>query len=53
MSGLFEELEWRGLVHQVTDPKLAKLLDHDVLTAYVGFDPTADCLHAGSLLAGC
>ena len=50
MSGLFEELEWRGLIHQVTDPKLAELLDHDVLTAYAGFDPTGNSLHAGSLL---
>ena len=45
-----EDLEWRGLVHQVTDPQLAKLLDGESLTAYIGFDPTADSLHVGSLL---
>ena len=50
MRGVMEDLEWRGLVHQVTDPQLAKLLDDDQLTAYIGFDPTADSLHVGSLL---
>ena len=53
MSGLFEELQWRGLVHQVTDPELPKLLDHDSLAGYIGFDPTADSLHVGSLLQLC
>ncbi|MEY2568084.1 MAG: tyrosyl-tRNA synthetase [Actinomycetota bacterium] len=50
MRGVMEDLEWRGLVHQVTDAALAKLLDEDHLTAYIGFDPTADSLHVGSLL---
>ncbi|HEX3424491.1 MAG TPA: tyrosine--tRNA ligase [Acidimicrobiales bacterium] len=51
MSGLFEDLTWRGLVHQVTDPEaLPKLLDGDSLVAYIGFDPTADSLHVGHLL---
>ncbi len=51
MSGLFEELRWRGLVHQMTDPEaLPKLLDQDRLTAYIGFDPSADSLHLGHLL---
>src|SRR4051812_20950975 len=45
MSELFEDLQWRGLVHQTTDDDaLAKLLDHASLPAYVGFDPTADSL---------
>ena len=48
-SGLFEELTWRGLVHQTTDPALAKLLDEDSLTAYIGFDPTSASLTIGSL----
>jgi tyrosyl-tRNA synthetase len=48
MSGLFGDLQWRGLVHQMTDPDaLPKLLDQDTLTAYIGFDPTADSLHVG------
>jgi len=51
MSGLFEDLTWRGLVHQITDAEtLPKLLDGDSLVAYVGFDPTADSLHVGNLL---
>jgi tyrosyl-tRNA synthetase len=50
MHGVMADLEWRGLVHQVTDPQLAKLLDGESLTAYIGFDPTADSLHVGSLL---
>ena len=54
MSRLFEELQWRGLIHQVTDPEsLPKLLDGDRLTGYIGFDPTADSLHVGSLLQIC
>src|ERR1700730_17650549 len=48
MTGLFDDLRWRGLVHQVTDPDaLPKLLDQEALTAYIGFDPTADSLHVG------
>ena len=54
MSGLFEDLTWRGLVHQVTDREsLPKLLDQDSLVAYIGFDPSADSLHVGSLLQIC
>lgn len=53
MSGLFSELEWRGLVHQTTDPELPKVLDAGPLTAYIGFDPTADSLHVGNLLQLC
>jgi tyrosyl-tRNA synthetase len=53
MSRLSEELHWRGLVHQATDDDLFKLLDHESLTAYIGFDPTADSLHVGNLLQLC
>lgn len=54
MSGLYEELGWRGLVHQVTDAEaLPKALDGDSLVGYIGFDPTADSLHVGSLLPVC
>lgn len=49
-SGLFAELENRGLVKQVTDPSLKKLIDGERLTLYCGFDPTSDSLHVGSLL---
>ena len=47
---LYEDLEWRGVIHQVTDPQLAKLLDEESFTVYLGLDPTADSLHIGSLL---
>jgi len=54
MSGLFDELGWRGLVHQITDRvALPGLLDRGGLVAYIGFDPSADSLHVGSLLQIC
>ncbi|HXQ60017.1 MAG TPA: tyrosine--tRNA ligase, partial [Acidimicrobiales bacterium] len=50
MASLSSDLEFRGLIHQVTDPVLLEKLDRDHLTAYAGFDPTADSLHVGHLL---
>jgi len=47
------ELSWRGLVHQVTDDGLLARLDAEPLTAYIGFDPTADSLQLGNLLMLC
>src|SRR3954467_1202472 len=47
--GLYEDLEYRGIVKQVTDPQLEKALQKP-LTLYCGFDPTSDSLHVGSLL---
>src|SRR6202163_4421364 len=47
---LSADLEFRGLVHQVTDASLPARLDDERFTAYIGFDPTADSLHVGSLL---
>lgn len=47
---VWDDLSWRGLVHQVTSPELGSKLDEDFLTVYIGFDPTADSLHIGSLL---
>jgi tyrosyl-tRNA synthetase len=49
-TGLWEELEWRGVVHQSTDPDLGKLLGAEQFVAYTGFDATADSLHAGHLI---
>ena len=46
----FEDLRWRGLVHQATHPELEELLEKEPLTLYCGFDPTADSLHLGGLL---
>jgi tyrosyl-tRNA synthetase len=48
-----EDLAFRGLIHQVTDPGLLARLDAGGLTVYAGFDPTADSLHVGSLLPLC
>lgn len=45
---LFEELEWRGLVHSATEG--AKKALETPVTVYIGFDPTAKSLHVGSLL---
>ena len=53
MTELSADLRRRGLIHQMTDPELPKLLDHDSLTLYIGFDPTADSLHVGNLLQLC
>jgi tyrosyl-tRNA synthetase len=49
MTNLIDELEWRGLVSAVTDGLREELARRRV-TAYIGFDPTASSLHAGSLL---
>ncbi len=53
MARLAEDLRFRGLVHQMTDPSLGDRLDHEHLTVYSGFDPTADSLHVGHLLQIC
>ena len=50
---LSSELTWRGLIHQVTDDGLLGRLDAEPVTAYVGFDPTADSLQLGNLLMLC
>src|SRR6187401_336838 len=47
--GLYEELEWRGMVSEKTEG-LREALAAGTITAYIGFDPTADSLHVGSLL---
>ena len=50
MPTLRQELSWRGLINQVTDRQLFKILEDRPVTLYCGFDPTADSLHVGSLL---
>ncbi|MBI1832061.1 MAG: tyrosine--tRNA ligase [Planctomycetes bacterium] len=47
---VFTELQWRGLVHQATADNLQAVLESDKLPMYIGFDPTATSLHAGSLI---
>ena len=49
---IFSELRWRGLIHQTTDDAgLPAWLDAKPRTLYAGFDPTADSLHVGHLVA--
>lgn len=48
---LLKDLEFRGLINQVTDFEgLQKELENGPITLYCGFDPTADSLHIGHLL---
>jgi tyrosyl-tRNA synthetase len=50
-KGLWEELQWRGLVAISTDEaELSKQLNSGTLTYYIGFDPTAPSLHLGNLV---
>ena len=52
MHDIITELSWRGLVNQTTDDaNLPRLLMEKPRTLYVGFDPTADSLHVGHLVA--
>lgn len=44
-----EELQWRGLIKDVTDLEGLKKRIQQPITLYCGFDPTADSLHIGSL----
>ncbi|WP_195983425.1 tyrosine--tRNA ligase [Clostridium sp. D33t1_170424_F3] len=46
--GVYDELQARGLIAQMTDEeKIKELLNNDKITFYIGFDPTADSLHVG------
>lgn len=52
MADIFAELRWRGLIHQTTDDdNLATWLNERSRGLYAGFDPTADSLHVGHLMA--
>lgn len=48
-KNLVEELRWRGLVHDIM-PGTEEQLNSEMTTAYIGFDPTSDSLHIGSLV---
>ncbi len=52
MSNVFESLQERGFVQQLTTNEeiISRLLHEKQIVYYVGFDPTADSLHAGSLV---
>ncbi|MEO8763096.1 MAG: tyrosine--tRNA ligase [Ginsengibacter sp.] len=49
MENLIDELKWRGLIQDII-PGTEELLCKEPVTCYVGFDPTADSLHIGSLV---
>ena len=49
MQPLIEELQWRGMIQDMM-PGTKEQLDKEMTTAYIGFDPTADSLHIGSLV---
>ncbi len=46
---LIEELTWRGMIHDIM-PGTEEQLNKEMTSAYIGFDPTADSLHIGSLV---
>ncbi|WP_162126567.1 tyrosine--tRNA ligase [Flavobacterium phycosphaerae] len=49
MKNLVAELQWRGLVHDIM-PGTEEQLLKEMTTTYIGFDPTSDSLHIGSLV---
>ncbi|MEI9934265.1 MAG: tyrosine--tRNA ligase [Ferruginibacter sp.] len=48
-NNLIEELQWRGMIQDIT-PGTVEQLQKEMTTGYIGFDPTADSLHIGSLI---
>ncbi len=52
--GVYEELQERGLIAQVTDEEqIRDLVNNGKAVFYIGFDPTADSLHVGHFMALC
>ncbi len=50
-SDFLNELQWRGFISQITHPQeLDDLMSREKISAYIGFDCTADSLHVGSLI---
>jgi tyrosyl-tRNA synthetase len=49
MMNIIAELQWRGLVHDIM-PGTEEQLLKEMTTTYIGFDPTSDSLHIGSLV---
>ncbi len=49
LKNFVEELQWRGMIHDVM-PETETHLMETMRSAYVGFDPTADSLHIGNLV---
>ena len=49
MKNFVRELRWRGMLHDIT-PDTEKFLMSQSVSGYIGFDPSADSLHIGSLV---
>ncbi|PID95461.1 MAG: tyrosine--tRNA ligase, partial [Bacteroidetes bacterium] len=49
MKNFVEELKWRGMIHDIM-PGTEELLNKEIVSGYVGIDPTADSLHIGHLV---
>jgi len=49
MTNFLDELRWRGMIHDMM-PGAEEQLNKEMTSAYIGFDPTADSLHIGSLV---
>ena len=49
MTNLIQELQWRGMVQDIM-PGTEEQLNKEMTIGYIGFDPTADSLHIGSLV---
>lgn len=49
MKNFVEEMKWRGMIHDIM-PGTEEQLQKEMTSAYIGFDPTADSLHIGSLV---
>ena len=50
LAGLLADLEWRGILHATTPGLPARLASGRPISAYIGFDPSADSLHVGHLI---
>lgn len=48
---LIQELRWRDLLYDVTDPEIEQVMENEKIAFYVGADPTADSLHVGHLIS--
>jgi tyrosyl-tRNA synthetase len=49
MKNFVEELKWRGMLHDIM-PETEELLNKEMVSGYIGFDPTADSLGVGNLV---
>jgi tyrosyl-tRNA synthetase len=47
LMNCFEDLQWRGLIKDISSPELVEKLNNEQLTFYIGTDPTADSMHIG------